>query len=93
MEQFLQIDFFCSRRMRVTLILPPDPPDPPAGRGRDQFRRCLQGILEPGGGWRVWDANRGMCQTRQPVPAQMRAEDDYAVGKAAVRSKGARTQR
>jgi hypothetical protein len=41
----------------VTLIHPPYPPYPPSGRGSDQFRRCLPGILKPGGGWRIWDAD------------------------------------
>lgn len=42
-----------------------------------------------GGGWRVWAANWGMCQTRQPKRAARFAEGNYAVGKAAVDLPGA----
>jgi hypothetical protein len=49
----------------VTLILPPPAaPDPPSGHWVMKFRRRLQGFLEMGGGWRVWDVFFGMCQTR-----------------------------
>jgi hypothetical protein len=51
----------------VTLILPPDPPDSPAGYGMTRFRRRLQGFLEVGGGWRMGDDIFGMCQIRQEV--------------------------
>ena len=40
-----------------------------------------------GGGWRVWAATIGMCQTRQtrqPELAELFAVNDYAVGKVAV---------
>ena len=52
---------------RGTLILPPDPPDPPAGCGIDKNSPGLQGALELGGGWRIGDAILGIRQIRQEV--------------------------
>ena len=49
----------------MTLFLPPDPPDPPAGCGSEEFYRCLQSFFDVGGGWRIEEISSGMCQIRQ----------------------------
>jgi hypothetical protein len=53
----------------------------------------LQGIREVGGGWRVRDADWGMCHTRQPEQAGLFAAGDYAVGKVATNLAGAQRRR
>jgi hypothetical protein len=49
--------------------MPPDLPDLPMGRGSVEFRQRLNGLSEPGGGWRICNFFFGIRQIRQEVDA------------------------